>query len=69
MDDGSIRQPLKPEGISGAGLNGVVIRLKRNAGHQRAIAVGLAYVADRFPDAHCIVMDSDGEDPPPLFQN
>ncbi len=64
VDDGSIRQPVKPERISGAGLNGVVLRLKRNVGHQRAISVGLGYVADRLSAAQCIVMDSDGEDLP-----
>lgn len=64
VDDGSIQEPLTPEGISRAGLNGAVLRLRRNAGHQRAIAVGLAFVADRFPNARCVVMDSDGEDLP-----
>ena len=64
VDDGSIRQPVKPELISNSGLRGVVLRLKRNVGHQRAIATGLGYVADRLPGARCIVLDSDGEDVP-----
>jgi len=42
-----------------------VLRLKRNVGHQRAIAVGLSYVADQLPDSRrIVVMDSDGEDLP-----
>ncbi len=64
VDDGSVRQPVSPSAIAAAGLRGVVIRLTRNVGHQSAIAVGLNYVADRFPDAVCVVMDSDGEDLP-----
>lgn len=64
VDDGSVREPVNPNAISNAGLNGVVLRLKRNVGHQRAIAVGISYVSDNFPNATCIVMDSDGEDLP-----
>lgn len=65
VDDGSVRQPLSPAGIAHAGLNGVVLRLKRNVGHQRAIATGLSYVAANIPAAHrVVVMDSDGEDVP-----
>ena len=64
VDDGSVRQPLPSGAISAAGLPGVVLRLKRNVGHQRAIAVGLAYVAEHLPDMPCVVMDSDGEDLP-----
>jgi hypothetical protein len=42
-----------------------VIKLKRNVGHQRAIAIGLGYVADRLPAAQrVVVMDADGEDVP-----
>lgn len=41
-----------------------ILELRRNLGHQRALAVGLAYL-----DAHClattvVVMDGDGEDAP-----
>jgi glycosyltransferase involved in cell wall biosynthesis len=64
VDDGSVRQPVSADAISAAGLNGVVLRLKRNVGHQRAIATGLAYVAEHLPNALCVVMDSDGEDLP-----
>lgn len=41
-----------------------ILRLRRNLGHQRAIAIGLAYVEDRIPCQAVILMDSDGEDDP-----
>src|SRR6476646_6917300 len=59
VDDGSVRQTVSPAPIAEAGLRGVVPRLKRNVGHQRAIAVGIAYVAEEMPGATCVVMDSD----------
>ena len=65
VDDGSVRQPLTLHGMLEAGLRGTLIRLKRNVGHQRAIAVGLSYVADQFADIdRVVIMDSDGEDLP-----
>ncbi len=64
VDDGSVREPLPRSAIADAGLGGAIIRLKRNVGHQRAIAVGLNYVADQLPGATAVVMDSDGEDVP-----
>jgi len=65
VDDGSVREPLDPDSLRRAGLSGVVIRLRRNIGHQRAIAVGLGFVADELPNAdRIVVMDSDGEDRP-----
>lgn len=64
VDDGSIRQPLGIDAITAVGLRGVVLKLKRNIGHQRAIAVGLGYAAERLPGMRVVVMDSDGEDLP-----
>ncbi len=65
VDDGSLHQPVQLQVLKDVGLSGVVIRLKRNVGHQRAIAIGLNYVADHHPDMPCtVVMDSDGEDTP-----
>ncbi len=66
VDDGSVHQPVSVSWLKDAGVTGTVITLKRNEGHQRAIAVGLSYASDRFGDsAECIVtMDSDGEDVP-----
>lgn len=40
------------------------LRLRRNLGHQRAIAVGLAYVHAQLPCRAVLVMDGDGEDRP-----
>jgi glycosyltransferase involved in cell wall biosynthesis len=46
-------------------LDPIVINLKINVGHQRAIAVGLQYVHNEINDFdYLIVMDSDGEDKP-----
>jgi polyisoprenyl-phosphate glycosyltransferase len=66
VDDGSTVQP--------SGLGAVhpnlkriaeveVVRLARNLGHQKAIAVGLAYLAERRT-LPVVVMDCDGEDRP-----
>ncbi len=41
-----------------------VVHLRRNLGHQRAIAVGLPYIADHIPCRAVVLMDSDGEDAP-----
>jgi glycosyltransferase involved in cell wall biosynthesis len=41
-----------------------LLSLRRNLGHQRAIAVGLAYVAEHMPCEALVVMDADGEDSP-----
>jgi len=46
-----------------------VVRLKRNVGHQRAIAVGLAMVADQLDPRMVVVMDADGEDNPAELPN
>ena len=39
-----------------------VLRLRRNLGHQRAIAIGLAYIQATTSYDAVLVMDSDGED-------
>jgi polyisoprenyl-phosphate glycosyltransferase len=41
-----------------------VLRLRRNLGHQRAIAIGLAHVERHIACEAVIVMDADGEDDP-----
>lgn len=41
-----------------------VLKLRRNLGHQRAIAVGLAYLDDCLDPRAVVVMDGDGEDDP-----
>ena len=41
-----------------------VLSLRRNLGHQRAIAVGLSYIEANHPQSSVVVMDSDGQDDP-----
>jgi hypothetical protein len=41
-----------------------VIELRRNFGHQRAIALGLAYIVANLKCRAVLVMDGDGEDDP-----
>jgi len=41
-----------------------ILRLRRNLGHQRAIAIGLGYVEAHFSGPAVVVMDADGEDDP-----
>ena len=65
VDDGSVSHPVDVKNIEAAGAQGVVIKLKRNVGHQRAIAIGLSYVDGNISQAkNVIIMDSDGEDLP-----
>lgn len=65
VDDGSVKQPVETASLEVAGVAGVVLKLRRNVGHQRAIAIGLGYVAEHVqPDQQVVVMDSDGEDLP-----
>lgn len=64
VDDGSVRQPVDLAKLDAVGLRGTVIRLRRNVGHQRAIALGISYVAEHMGAAQVVVMDSDGEDLP-----
>ena len=65
VDDGSVNEPVDISNIKFAGLDGIVIKLKRNVGHQRAISIGLGYVSEHMEeDQKIIVMDSDGEDTP-----
>lgn len=65
VDDGSIRQPVNIEWLRQGGVRGTVLRLKRNVGHQRAIATGIAYAAPFIRgDMRLVIMDSDGEDTP-----
>jgi glycosyltransferase involved in cell wall biosynthesis len=41
-----------------------VLSLRRNVGHQRALAIGLAYAEANMPCDAVVVMDADGEDDP-----
>jgi polyisoprenyl-phosphate glycosyltransferase len=65
VDDGSTAPPdtlvyPKLEAIASVG----VLELRRNLGHQRAIAVGLTYAYEHLEPSLVVVMDGDGEDDP-----
>jgi glycosyltransferase involved in cell wall biosynthesis len=66
IDDGSTIEPASEfENRSFASLRRIdVLRVRRNLGHQRAIAVGLAYIEDCLSAEAVVVMDGDGEDDP-----
>ena len=64
VDDGSAAAP--PAAAFGWPAQSVrsiaSVRLRRNVGHQRAIALGLAYLYDKTDSSAVLVMDGDGED-------
>jgi glycosyltransferase involved in cell wall biosynthesis len=66
VDDGSTRS--RPERVTLPELAAIgqvsVIPLRRNLGHQRAIAIGLAYIEQHRSCEAVLVMDCDGEDAP-----
>jgi polyisoprenyl-phosphate glycosyltransferase len=66
VDDGSIVQP--PERWPAEQWRALgrvdVLSLRRNVGHQRAIAIALAFVDQHLRPAALVVMDGDGEDAP-----
>jgi len=65
VDDGSIQPPPKEMDVKFERITKVgVLRLIRNVGHQRAIAIGLAYICENIPCKAVVVMDGDGEDSP-----
>jgi glycosyltransferase involved in cell wall biosynthesis len=66
VNDGST-QPLQPALLAQhfEHLHSVqILHLRRNLGHQRAIAVGLVHIHTNLPCAAVVVMDGDGEDRP-----
>ncbi len=63
VDDGS-PQPLADQLQIARGSHVDVLRLRRNVGHQRAIALGTAYVHEHIVCDAMLVMDADGEDRP-----
>jgi glycosyltransferase involved in cell wall biosynthesis len=69
IDDGSSQPPPQTSGLppDRAVKEVQIIRLVRNLGHQRAIAVGLVEAyrqIDKSENTAVVVMDCDGEDPP-----
>lgn len=64
VDDGSVEQPPTTFAVTGLIRNVECLRLVRNVGHQRAIAIGLADLSTRSGQNLIAVMDCDGEDRP-----
>ena len=64
-DDGSTTPPERGL-LDGAGFRAITsvtaVHLGRNAGHQRALAIGLAYIHASRPGRDVVIMDADGED-------
>ncbi|WP_026631987.1 glycosyltransferase [Dyadobacter alkalitolerans] len=63
VDDCSSKERTQPF-VHFGGKEIKVLRLYRNLGHQKAIAIGLSYVAEHIAADKVIVMDADGEDAP-----
>jgi glycosyltransferase involved in cell wall biosynthesis len=65
VDDCSTNEAsLPPEEATAAADWVRVVRLRRNLGHQRAIAIGLSYIDEHVDCDAVIIMDADGEDRP-----
>lgn len=64
VDDGSTLSPPHLPFVPGAIESLAILTLRRNLGHQRAIAILLAYVRDHYSGDAVVVMDADGEDRP-----
>jgi len=66
VDDCSLTPP--PAAFSKCRPNNLVsveiLRLRRNLGHQRAIAIGLSFISTERPCDAVLIMDADGEDKP-----
>ena len=66
VDDGSAESP--PERLGTRVTHGIselsIVRLRRNLGHQRAIAIGLGMAYEDYPALPVLIMDADGEDRP-----
>ena len=63
VDDCSSKSQTTPF-INFKGKQIKLLSLYRNLGHQKAIAIGLSYVAEHLDATKVIVMDADGEDSP-----
>jgi len=65
VDDGSTTEATLPSAADCRSLRSIqILHLKRNVGHQRAIAIGLAFAQEHLPSTFVVVMDGDGEDRP-----
>ncbi|MES9963297.1 MAG: glycosyltransferase [Candidatus Sedimenticola sp. 20ELBAFRAG] len=64
VDDGSLHEPTEREHLQKHPYDIELIKLHRNVGHQRAIAIGLSHVCKQTDVKRIVVMDGDGEDRP-----
>ena len=66
VDDGSLQRCDRNDFQGGFSVVRAIrtLRLRRNLGHQRAIAIGLAHVQQTAAGDAVVVMDADGEDTP-----
>ncbi len=64
VDDGSGEPGPDLEALAGMGLDGEILRLRRNFGHQQAIAAGVCHGVARNSEGPIAIMDGDGEDRP-----
>ena len=65
VDDCSVISPLNFKILKNEDVNGIILKLNENSGHQVAIAVGLNYIKNKISEKHfVVVMDCDGEDDP-----
>jgi polyisoprenyl-phosphate glycosyltransferase len=64
VDDGSSEPGPDIDALAAMGLTGEILRLRRNLGHQQAIAAGLCHAVARNTEGPIVIMDGDGEDRP-----
>ncbi len=64
VDDGSTSPPPAQLGPYQKLRDVVVLKLKKNVGHQRALAVGLCHIAEKIKCDAVLIMDGDGQDIP-----
>ena len=66
VDDGSVQRCDREDFQIGSSVVRAIrsLRLRRNLGHQRAIAIGLVHVQQSISCDAVVVMDADGEDTP-----
>jgi len=64
VDDGSLKYKADIDWLNQANLNGHIVYLKQNMGHQAAISTGLNYAVNELDASRYIIMDADGEDKP-----
>lgn len=66
VDDGSTPESkhFRPKPGPGPAAEIIILNLRRNMGHQRALAIGLAWINEHVRCRLIVVMDADGEDRP-----